>query len=97
MVHRFVFVKLKDRSKRDHVAQEALSALSAVPVVTGVHVGTPADDGAEVWDLVFAVNFARYEDVAIYAVDPTHVAFVNDVLTPHAEVKKAWNFEVQAG
>ncbi|MBX2803390.1 MAG: Dabb family protein [Myxococcales bacterium] len=96
MVHRYVFVKLKDEGKRQEVADAALAALSAVPVVTGVHVGTPADEAASVWDLVFEVRFSRYEDVAVYAVDPIHVAFVQDVLTPNAEVKKAWNFTVRS-
>lgn len=95
MVERFVFVKLKDRERREAIAAVALDVLPTVPVVRGVHVGTPADEGAEVWDLVLVVQFDRIEDVALYADHPIHVAFVEEHLAPNAEVKKAWNFSVQ--
>ena len=67
-----------------------------MPVVVQARVGVPADAAAEVWDLVFVVRFAKYEDVPVYVDDPTHVAFVREVLNPHAEVKKAWNFAMPA-
>ena len=94
MIERVVFAKLKDRSHRDAVAAAARDALPRIPVVTEAHVGLPADDGAEVWDLMLVIRFARYEDVAIYIDDPIHVAFVETHLAPHVEVKKAWNFRV---
>lgn len=92
MVNRFVFVKLRDSGDRATVAEAARSCFASVSVVSGFDVLTPADDVAEVWDLCFRVEFERLEDVPTYVHDPAHVAFVNDVLTPRAEVKKAWNF-----
>lgn len=94
MVERVVFVKLKDSSDRERVAAAAREALPRIPVVTHAHVGLPADDGAEVWDLMLVIRFARYEDVPVYIDDPVHVAFVQQHLAPYAEVKKAWNFSV---
>ncbi|HHO53069.1 MAG TPA: Dabb family protein [Deltaproteobacteria bacterium] len=94
MIERFVFVKLKDRSLRETIAAAALELLPTVPVVRGIHVGTPADEGAEVWDLVLVVQLDRIEDVPIYADHPIHRGFVDEHLAPHAEIKKAWNFSM---
>ena len=94
MIHRYVFVKLKDSADRERVAAAAHEALNAVPVVHRATVGRPADADAEVWDLVFVVEIPRYEDVQTYADDPIHVAFVQTHLNPAAEVKKAWNFTI---
>lgn len=97
MIERLVFVKLKDRSRRESIAAAARVALPAVPVVEHAHVGLPADEGAEVWDLVLVVHFRSYDDVATYIDDPVHVAFVQEHLAPHVEVKKAWNFSRAEG
>ena len=94
MVERTVFVKLKDPSRRDAVAEAARTALPKVPGVVGARVGVPADEGSEVWDLVLFVRFARIEDVAAYIDHPVHVAYVQEHLAPYVDVKKAWNFEV---
>ena len=96
MIERFVFAKLKDRALREAIAAAAREALPAVPGVTSATVGLPADEGAEVWDLVFVIRFDRYEDVATYIDHPVHVRFVQEHLAPHVEVKKAWNFEVRS-
>lgn len=93
MVNRFVFVKLKDPSDRDQVAAAAKTAFAAVPVVRGFDVLQPADDSSGVWDLCFRVEFDSMDDVPTYVDDPAHRSFVDEVLNPKAEVKKAWNFQ----
>ena len=92
MVNRFVFVKLKDPADRGLVASNAKSAFAAIEVVKGFDILTPADAGAEVWDLCFRVEFDGLADVATYIDDPLHTAFVDETLATRAEVKKAWNF-----
>ena len=96
MIERYVFVKLRDPSRRDALAAEALRVLPTVPGVRGVRVGTPADADAEVWDVSLAVRFDRVEDVAPYLVHPDHERFVADHIAPHAAVKKAWNLAVRS-
>lgn len=95
MIERVVFVKLKNSQDRERIAAAARDALPRIPVVTHAHVGVPADEGTEVWDLMLVVQFARYEDVPIYMDDPVHVAFVTEFLAPNIDVKKAWNFSVR--
>ena len=99
MVIRTVYVKLDDAhanpAERARLGAISREQLAAVPGVTGVKVGQPADEGAEAaWDLLLMVHFANIADVAPYAVHPLHVAYLNEVLNPVAVVKKAWNFEV---
>ncbi len=92
MLNRFVFVKLKDSADRSAVASAAKNCFTAVDVVQAFDVLMPADEGAEVWDLCFRVELASLDDVSTYLQDPAHVSFVDEVLSPRAEVKKAWNF-----
>lgn len=93
MITRFVFAKLKDSATRDHVVSAARVAFSNIAVVRGAEVMTPADADAGVWDLCAVLRFDSLDDVRTYIDDPIHVAFVNDVLAPNTEVKKAWNFQ----
>lgn len=94
MIERVVFVKLKDPDMRASVAAAARDALPRVAGVTAAHVGEPADEDAEVWDLMLVIRFARYQDVAPYVDDPIHVAFVQEHLAPNVQVKKVWNFRI---
>lgn len=93
MLNRFVFVKLRNSTDRPSVASAAKSCFAAVPVVKGFAVMEPADSASEVWDLCFRVELDSLDDVPAYIDDPAHVRFVTEVLTPAAEVKKAWNFQ----
>jgi len=93
VIQRFVFVKLEDSADRSAVAASARSAFAAIDVVKSFDVLTPADEGAEVWDLCFRVEFETLRDVPTYVDHPAHRAFVDEVLTPRAAVKKAWNFQ----
>ncbi len=100
MILRTVFVKLHDEWSNDRgrsaIATHSQKTLAALPGVVGVDVGFPADETAKAaWDLVFHVQFERFEDVEPYRVHPDHLAFLNDYLSPKAVVKKVWNFQMQ--
>lgn len=99
MVIRTVYVKLDEAhanpSERARLGELSRARLAAVPGVTAVKIGQPADEGAEAaWDLLLMVHFAHIADVPPYQVHPLHVAYLDEVLNPVAVVKKAWNFEV---
>lgn len=94
MIERYVFLKLRARSDRQRIAEAAHRELPRMRGVRAVRVGLPADQDAEVWDLVMVVRFDGLGDVASYLADPVHVAFVEKTLAPAAEVKKAWNFDL---
>ncbi|MEO1272314.1 MAG: Dabb family protein, partial [Myxococcota bacterium] len=90
---RTVFVKLKDAyatpEERAAIRDRTLADFPKIPGVRQISVGMPADEGAEVWDLCLMVHFDTYEAIAPYSVHPIHVAYLDEVLNPRAEVKKA--------
>lgn len=97
MIERYHFLKLKPEHAtpegRDEVAARCRAVLPGLPGVQGVVVGTPADDeSAAAWDVSIVVRFATLTDVATYRADATHRRFVDEVLAPRVEFKKAWNF-----
>lgn len=92
MLERVVMLKLKDPSQRDALAAELRRALPGLPGVRGLRIGTPADADAAVWDLMFMVRFDDLAAVSAYIPHPDHVRFVQEVLLPAVEVRKAWNF-----
>ena len=97
MIERYVYVRLHEQSEKNRqaVAADAKRLLGSLPGVASVHTGLPADDHAAAgWDVMFRVVFANMDDLQSYAVDPTHLSWVQEYLNPRAKVKKAWNFHV---
>jgi hypothetical protein len=96
MIDRYCFVKLKDEhvSNRESLAQALHAMLDGVDGVAAVTVGVPADDSASRWDLSLVVrtlDYGRWKDVE----QDEGVREVFDGWLPdHAEVVKAWTFEV---
>ena len=71
--------------------------LGQVPGVVGVQIHRAADPASrESWDACLMINFDSIDAVEPYRVHPTHVAYVDQVLSPNATFKKAWNFEAVA-
>ncbi len=98
MIERTVLLKLTadhaSETGRTTVAERARDVLPAIPGVRGAVACLPADErSAKDWDVLLRIEFERIEDVAPYAADPAHRAFVDDFLRPRLEVIKAWNFE----
>lgn len=99
MIERYHFLKLKPEFRSDEHRRDTLTRVRAVlptvPGVLSVTAGEPADEEAAAgWDVSIVVRFASLADVAPYRADPTHRRFVDEVLAPRVEFKKAWNFEV---
>ncbi len=99
MVHRYIFVKLKDAyansSGRKEVVRETLETLPKCEGVVSVSSGVPSDPESEkAWDVHIIVGFNNQDAVATYIIDPVHQKYVTTFLKPRTEVKKAWNFEV---
>ena len=88
MIVRTTFAKLADPARRAALAEALLAALSDLGHVW-LHVGTPADAAAEVWDLAILAGFA---DAAL--VDEHHRRILA-VLGDEAVVTKAWSFSVR--
>jgi hypothetical protein len=97
VIRRFVFAKFNGSHSTPESRKEAIEAtrdeLPRIPGVTGVWVGAPCDAGSmAAWDLAIVVEFAQASDVEPYRIHPDHLAYLDQVLKPRVEVKKAWNF-----
>ena len=97
MFTRTVLVKLTDEwsthKGRTTIAEHSQITLSAVPGVASASAMVPADSAAlESWDIMLQIHFETYEDIEPYRVHPDHLAFLNDYLSPKAEIKKVWNW-----
>ena len=96
MIDRYCFVKLKDAhvSNRAALAEALHAMLDGVDGVASVTVGLSADDSAARWDLSLvlrALDLGRWREVE----QDEGVREVFDGWLPeHAEVVKAWTFEV---
>jgi hypothetical protein len=96
MIDRYCFVKLKDEHAPNRAAlADALHAmLDGVDGVAAVTIGVPADDSAAKWDLSLVVrtlDLGRWREVE----QDEGVREVFDGWLPdHAEVIKAWTFQV---
>lgn len=100
MVERIAILKLRPEhatpAGRAEVARLALEALSPLPGVVSVTAGVPADAAAEAsWDVVVTVRCATAADLEAYRAHPSHRRFVDEVVVPRSEVRKAWSFEVE--
>ena len=96
MIDRYCFVKLKDTHVPNRAAlAEALRAmLGGIEDVAAVTVGTPADDSAARWDLsvvLRTLDLARWQ---LVAQDEALREVFDGWLPEHAEVVKAWTFDV---
>ncbi|MFT5430671.1 MAG: hypothetical protein ACI9OJ_001347 [Myxococcota bacterium] len=97
MIERIVLVKLKDEfatvAGRTEFAEESRRILPTIPGVISADAGIPADAAAAAsWDISLLIRFNAIEDVPAYIVDPIHKHYVETILSPRAECKKAWNF-----
>lgn len=99
MIERIVLIKLNDEHAHDAgraaVAARSREILSALPDVTAVAVGVPADEPSlKSWDLSLTLRFESLEAVEAYRVHPSHRAYVDEYLKPRLLLIKAWNFDI---
>jgi len=97
MFTRTVLVKLTDEwsspEGRAAVADHSQNTLSTIPGVVSATALVPADKASlDSWDLMLQIGFASLDDIEPYRVHPDHLAFLNDYLSPKAEIKKVWNW-----
>ncbi len=99
MVQRIVLLKLNeehaDPKGRAELAESARTVLARVRGVVGVRAGPPADEAsAGSWDLILLIELESMDIYPAYAADPVHCEWLETVLAPRCEFKKAWNFTV---
>lgn len=99
MIERIVLIKLKSEFATDEgrteFREQTLSALKDLDPIRSLKVGIPADPSSEEsWDIVILVRFDSMADVDIYIPHPEHRRYVDEILIPRTECKKAWNFSL---
>ncbi len=95
MITRYVYLRLKPehRGRRGELVERARRELGALPTTLGFRAGTPADGPSEAaWDICFEIRLEDLAAVEAWQADPVHRAYVDGVLAPLVQVKKAWNF-----
>ena len=99
MIERIVLLKLVDGlcdvEGREAVAAYSARALSSIPGVLNCAASIAADSKTEgSWDVCLKVHFTALDAYETYAVDPTHLAYLEEYLPSRITFKKAWNFEL---
>jgi hypothetical protein len=102
VVRRIVLLKLEEHlataAGREEVARYSAACLQRVPGVRLCEAGVAGDAATEAsWDVQITVELDSVADYEIYAVDPTHRAYLDEYLPSLCSFKKAWNFEVLSG
>lgn len=100
MVERIAILKLLPGHATDEgraeVARLALEALRPLPGVISLTTGVPADEASLAsWDVVITVRCASVADLEAYRSHPVHRRFVEEIVVPRSQVRKAWSFEVR--
>jgi hypothetical protein len=100
MVERVAILKLLPEHAtpegRADVAHRALDALRPLPGVMSLTAGVPADEASLAsWDVVITVRCATLADLEAYRAHPAHRRFVEEVVVPRSQVRKAWSFQVE--
>ncbi len=81
---------------RAEFARLALDALRPLPGVLSLTAGIPADEASLAsWDVVVTVRCATLADIEAYRAHPVHRRFIEEVVEPRTQVRKAWSFEVE--
>lgn len=95
MIRRVTLYRLVDRGAREAFVREA-RALAGAGGVTALHVGVPADAGAEVWDVLVELELVDLAAADALRDDAVHRAFAERVAAL-VEIHKAWNFALPTG
>ena len=99
MIKRIVLLKLNHSTEPmaqfSALAEATSRMFKDIPQVIDVQVSRGTAETAErSWDVMLEVRFANEEDASAYMRDAVHLAYIEQVLKPVVEFKKAWNFQL---
>lgn len=93
MVERIMLFKLHDPATRDEVAAVTQAALSKLPDIEELSVGTPADDpSAKSWDLSIVLGVANLALLNATLESRAFTSYLEDTMKDRYAVLKAWTF-----
>ncbi|MEO6847644.1 MAG: Dabb family protein [Chthoniobacterales bacterium] len=99
MVHHLVLFKLKPKTTDETVEnmmRETRMQLLKIPEVLNIKCGKRVDPENK-WQFFLAVDFESMDRLAVYAKDPIHVKFVEEVIKPNVSDRLALDYEMEPG
>lgn len=99
MIHHLVLFKLKpeaDDAQVEWMMRETRMRLLKIPEVLNVKCGKNIDSCGE-WRFFLAVDVESSEKLAMYADDPVHVKFIEEVIKPNISKSLTLDFETEPG
>lgn len=99
MINHLVLFKLKpetDDEKIEWMMRETRIQLLKIPEVLSIRCGKRVDPDVE-WPFFLSVELDSAEKLALYAEDPNHVKFVEEVIKPNITERLALDYEMEPG
>ena len=99
MVHHLVLFRLKpdvDDERVEWMLRETRIRLLKIPEVLNLRCGKRILDSVE-WPFFLAVELESMEKLALYAKDPVHLKYVEEVITPYTSARLAADYEMEPG
>jgi hypothetical protein len=99
VIHHLVLFKLKpsvDEERIEWMMRETRIQLLKIPEVLSVRCGKRVDPDSD-WPFFLAVEIESLDKLALYAADPHHVKFVEEVIKPNTIARMALDYETAPG
>ncbi|HET9523545.1 MAG TPA: Dabb family protein [Terrimicrobiaceae bacterium] len=99
MIYHLVLFKLKpevDEAKLEWMMRETRIQLLRIPEVLSIRCGKRVDSNME-WPFFLSVELDSMEKLNLYAEDPNHVKFVEEVIKPNITERLALDYEMEPG
>jgi hypothetical protein len=99
MIYHLVLFKLKpevDEAKLEWMMRETRIQLLRIPEVLSIRCGKRVDSNME-WPFFLSVELDSMERLALYAEDPNHVKFGEEVIKPNIAERLALDYEMEPG
>lgn len=99
MLQHLVLFKLKphvDEEKIEWMMRETRMQLLKIPEVLSIRCGKRLSEDLA-WPFFLSVEIESTEKLALYANDPIHVKFVEEVIKPNVAERLALDYEMEPG
>lgn len=99
MVHHISLFKLRPEvtpARIEEMMMNARMQLLKIPEVLSIKCGKRINSAME-WPFFIAMDFESMDKYEIYAEDPIHVKFVEDVIKPNVSATLRLDFEMDPG
>lgn len=99
MICHLVLFHLKpevDEEKIEWMMRETRIQLLKIPEVLNLRCGKRVDEKSD-WPFFLAIEVESLEKLGLYAKDPIHLKYVEEVIKPHTSKRLAVDYEMEPG